>query len=60
MSLWKTIFRPHDGTRAAIREEVEASKKARESATTRFEQTVREVLEINDRLTGRKNEETRA
>lgn len=57
MGLWKMIFKPNDGHRAAVKAEVAESAKARESATNRFEQTVKEVLEINDRLTGRQRNE---
>lgn len=60
MGLLKMIFRPHDGTREAVKAEVAASVAARESAINRFEQTVQEVLELNDRLTGRANEKRTA
>lgn len=54
--LLKMIFKPNDGTRAAVQEEVARSVAARESATKRFEKTVQEVLELNDRITGRAHE----
>ncbi len=54
--LLKMIFEPNDGTRAAVQEEVARSVAARESATKRFEKTVQEVLELNDRITGRAHE----
>lgn len=54
--LLKMIFKTNDGTRAAVQEEVARSVAARESATKRFEKTVQEVLELNDRITGRAHE----
>lgn len=56
MGLLKMIFKPHDGTRAKVKAEIAASVAARESAINRFEQTVQELLETNDRLTGRTDE----
>lgn len=56
MGLLQMIFRPNDGTRAAVKAEVAASAAARESAINRFEKTVQEVLELNDRITGRAHE----
>ena len=55
-SLWAMIFKPHDGTRATIREEVASSRVAVQIAASRFEQTVNDLLERNDKLTGRNNE----
>ena len=58
-SLWDMIFRPHDGTRTAIKEEVAASRSAVQVAASRFEQTVTDLLERNDKLTGRQQNEHR-
>lgn len=53
MSLFSAILRPHDGTRRKVTQAVATSAAQRETARSRFEDTVRELLEVNDRLTGR-------
>lgn len=57
--LLKMILRPNDGRRRTITEEVQESIQQRKTASSRFEETVRELLEVNDRITGR-NEDARA
>lgn len=54
--LWKMITKPHDGTRSAVLAEVVVSRATVQHAANRFETTVQELLDRNDRLTGRKNE----
>lgn len=49
----KSILYPHDGTRKAVKEGVVASRVGVERAVTRFEETVRDLLKENDKLTGR-------
>lgn len=53
MSLLSAIMRPHDGTRKKVAQQVAESVAKRETARSRFEDTVRELLEVNDRLTGK-------
>lgn len=55
MNVLKCIFKPHDGSRAAVKEEVVNSRQKVETAVTRFESTIRELLHENDTLTGRSN-----
>lgn len=49
----KCIFKPHDGSRAVVREQVTASRQKLESAASRFEATIKELLHENDTVTGR-------
>ena len=58
MGLFRMIFRPHDGTRQQVQEEVKTSRKEIEVAVNRFEETIKELLHQNDRLTGRSYGET--
>lgn len=51
----KSIFRPNDGSRKRVHEEVVLSRERVERAANRFEDTIREVLNRNDKLTGRAN-----
>lgn len=53
--LLKSIFAPNDGSRTRVKAEVEASRERVEKAANRFEETVRDLLERNDKLTGRDN-----
>jgi hypothetical protein len=50
---FKSIFAPNDGTRRKVKEEVAASRERLETAANRFEETVRQLLERNDQVTGR-------
>lgn len=59
MGFWKMIFKPHDGSRQRVKDAVEESRQKREAANSRFEDTVRELLDANDRITGRKVNEPR-
>lgn len=52
------IFRPHDGTRQRVKDDVETSRRDVEYAVNRFEETIRDLLDRNDQLTGRKNDKT--
>ena len=52
-AILKAIFSPHDGTRRDVQAKVVASRVRVERAASRLEETVRELLERNDRLTGR-------
>lgn len=51
--LLKSIFAPNDGSRKRVQDEVTASRERVEKAANRFEETVRDLLERNDKLTGR-------
>lgn len=51
----KSIFYPHDGSRQKVREEVASSRESVEKAVNRFEETVRDLMDRNDKLTGRAN-----
>lgn len=53
--IFKSIFRPHDGTRQKVKTEVVSSRESVEKAVNRFEETVRELLDRNDSLTGKAN-----
>ena len=51
----KSIFRPNDGTREKVKGEVVASRKSVDKAVNRFEETIRDLMDRNDKLTGRAN-----
>lgn len=51
----KSIFRPHDGTREKVKREVVASRESVDRAANRFEETIRDLMDHNDKLTGRAN-----
>lgn len=50
-----SIFRPQDGSRQKVREEVASSRQSVEKAVNRFEETIRDLMDRNDKLTGRDN-----
>ena len=50
---WKEIFNPRDGSREKVKGEVLLSRQNVERAVNRFEDTIRELLDENDKLTGR-------
>jgi len=52
-SILKSIFRPNDGTREKVKGEVVASRENVEKAVNRFEETIRDLMDRNDKLTGR-------
>ncbi len=52
----KCIFKPHDGSRKAVQDEVATSRQKVETAASRFESTIRELLHENDTLTGRSHD----
>lgn len=54
-AILKAIFSPNDGTRQAVQDRVVASRVKVEKAASRLEETVRDLLARNDRLTGRTN-----
>lgn len=56
----KSIFRPHDGTRQKVQEEVVTSREKVETAVDRFEDTIRELIDRNDELTGRNHAQPRS
>ncbi len=49
----KSIFAPHDGSRQVVMNQVTESREGVERAATRFEDTIRDLMDKNDRLTGR-------
>ena len=51
----KSIFGPKDGSRQKVKEEVASSRERVETAANRFEETIRDLLDQNDKLTGRRN-----
>lgn len=51
----KSIFYPHDGSRQKVRKEVSSSRERVEKAANRFEETIRDLMDQNDKLTGRAN-----
>lgn len=51
--IMKMIFKPHDGTRERVRKEVASSRENVEKAVLRFEETVRGLMDHNDKVTGR-------
>lgn len=51
----KSIFSPKDGSRQKVREEVVTSRERVETAANRFEETIRDLLDRNDKLTGRRD-----
>lgn len=51
----KSIFYPHDGSRKRVREEVASSRENVERAVNRFEDTIKGLMDRNDKLTGRAN-----
>lgn len=51
----KSIFRPNDGTREKVKGEVVASRESVDKAVNRFEETIRDLMDRNDKLTGRAN-----
>lgn len=53
--LLKCIFKPHDGTRKVVKDQVTASREKVESAVNRFEATIRDLLNENDTITGRRD-----
>lgn len=53
--LLKTIFHPHDGTRRKVQQEVVKSRVDVQKASNRLEETIRDLLDSNDKLTGRKH-----
>lgn len=52
--IFNAIFRPKDGSRRKVEAEVKASREKVTRATSRFEQTIQELIDRNDNLTGRK------
>lgn len=54
----KMIFKPHDGSREQVRNDVAASRAHVEKAVNRFEETIRDLMTQNDTLTGRANNGT--
>ena len=52
-ALLKAIFSPNDGTRRDVHAKVVASRVRVERAANRLEVTIREMMDRNDRLTGR-------
>ena len=50
----KSIFRPNDGTREKVKGEVVASRESVDKAVNRFEETIRDLMDRNDKLTGRR------
>lgn len=60
MGFWKTMFNLRDGRRERVKQAVAESAVQREIAASRLEDTIRELLETNDRVTGRvrANEQT--
>lgn len=53
--VFRMIFRPNDGSRQEVKKAVEESKVKKDQATSRFEETIRDLLRVNDEITGRKN-----
>jgi hypothetical protein len=53
--IWKSIFKPNDGTREKVKGEVVASRESVDKAVNRFEETIRDLMDRNDKLTGRAN-----
>jgi hypothetical protein len=53
--VFRMIFRPNDGSRQEVKNAVEASRVQKDKATSRFEETIRDLLRVNDEITGRKN-----
>lgn len=49
------IFRPNDGSRQEVKTAVAVSKHRKELALSRFEETVKDLLKVNDEITGRNN-----
>lgn len=49
----KSIFHPRDGSRKQVEKDVASSRVDVEKAVNRFETTISELLDRNDRLTGR-------
>lgn len=47
------LFKPHDGTRRAMLDEVVASRQEMETATDRLEYVVKRMLQENDRIARR-------
>lgn len=52
-ALLKAIFQPKDGTRERVKEAVASSREKMQGAANRFEIVVKEMLDRNDKLTGR-------
>lgn len=52
--LFAMIFRPHDGSRERVKNEVVQSRVKLEKSVNRFEETVREMMARNDEITGRR------
>lgn len=52
-ALLKAIFQPKDGTRERVKEAMAVSQEKMARAANRFETVVGELLDRNDRLTGR-------
>ena len=55
IGILKAIFRPKDGTRQKVVDDVAESRAQVDRAANRFEATVSEMIRRNDQLTGRKN-----
>jgi len=49
----KSIFAPNDGSRKEVHRKVVESRERVQQAANRVEETIREMLDRNDRLTGR-------
>lgn len=56
MSIFKAIrmfLRIDNSRRQEVKEAVDASTERRDQAKSRFEDTIRELMEVNDKITGR-------
>lgn len=54
MGLLRRIFNPHDGSRRAVAAQVIRARENVEKAANRLESVVSDLLDENDRITGRK------
>lgn len=53
MGFWKTMFNLKDDSRERVKKAVAESAAQREIAASNLEATIRDLLETNDRVTGR-------
>lgn len=52
-NFWKLLFKPHDGTRREMLEEVVQARRDMEKAASRLEYVIRRLIVENDRLARR-------
>ncbi len=55
-NLFQTLFGSRDGNPVQVKEAVATSRENVQQAANRFEETIRDMMKRNDRLTGRSHD----